>query len=108
MDRLAELPNVLDTFPHTINITSTPIEVVGRHKVMGKAMPILKTAKWHTLVPFISSRYAKQLNPWPNSLASRTVIYNWLSACIGKMEPLKDNLSTRGRLTSLRNKSQQK
>ena len=57
---------------------------------------------------FTSTYHTKQLNPWPNSSASRMVNYSRLSACQGDMEPFEGDLSTRGRLTSLRNKPQQK
>ena len=40
--------------------------------------------------------------------ASHMVIYWWLSAYPGEMEQFEDHLSTRGCLTSLRNKPQQK
>ena len=50
----------------------------------------------------------KQLYPWQNSPASCVVIYTWLSACPGEMEPPKDYLSTHGCLTSLKNKPQAK
>ena len=57
---------------------------------------------------FCSSYHKKQLNPWPNSSASWMVNYNQLSAYPGEMEPFEDHPSTRGHLTSLRNKPQQK
>ena len=53
---------------------------------------------------FTSTYNAKQLNPWPNSLASHVLNYSRLSACQGKMESSKDHLSTCEHLTSLRNK----
>ena len=59
-------------------------------------------------VIFTSTYHTKQLNPWPNSSASRVVNYSQLSACQGDMEPFEGDLYTRGRLTSLRNKPQQK
>ena len=58
-------------------------------------------------VIFTTTYHTKQLNPWPNSSASRVVNYSQLSACQGDMEPFEGNPSTRGRLTSLRNKSSQ-
>ena len=59
-------------------------------------------------VIFTSTYHTKQLNPWPNSSASRVVNYSWLSACQGDMQPFEGDPYTRGRLTSLRNKPQQK
>ena len=53
---------------------------------------------------FISTYHTKQLNPWPNSSASRVVNYSQLSASKGDMQPLEGNPSTHGCLTSLRNK----
>ena len=57
---------------------------------------------------FTSTCDTKQLNLWPNSSASRVVNYSRLSACQGDMESFEGDPSTRGRLTSLRNKPQQK
>ena len=57
---------------------------------------------------FTSTYHTKQLNQWPNSSASRVVNYSRLSACQGDMESFEGDPSTRGRLTSLRNKPQQK
>ena len=59
-------------------------------------------------VIFTSTYHTKQLNPWPNSSASRVVNYSRLSACQGDMQPFKGDPYIRGRLTSLRNKPQQK
>ena len=50
--------------------------------------------------------HIKQLNPWLNSSASRVVNYSWLSTCQSDIQPFKGDLSTCGRLTSLRNKPQ--
>ena len=55
-----------------------------------------------------STYHTKQLNPWPNSSASRVVNYSRLSACQGDMQPFEGVPYTRGCLTSLRNKPQQK
>ena len=49
---------------------------------------------------FTSIYHTKQLNPWPNSLASCVVNYSWLSADPGAREPFKDHLNTHGCLTS--------
>ena len=80
------------------------------HKVSGKNYIIIENSQVVSIDATLSSKYhTKQLNPWPNSLASCT--YGELqpvSAYPGKMEPLRDNLSTHGYLTSLRNKPQQK
>ena len=43
-----------------------------------------------------------------NSSASRVVNYSQLSACQGDMQPFEGDPYTRGHLTSLRNKPQQK
>ena len=59
-------------------------------------------------VIFTSTYHTKQLNPWPDLSASRVVNYSQLSACQGDMQPFKGDPYTRGRLTSLRNKPQQK
>ena len=56
-------------------------------------------------VIFTSTYHTKQLNPWPNSSASRVVNYSQLSACQGDMQTFEGDPYTRGRLTSLRNKS---
>ena len=52
--------------------------------------------------------HTKQLNPWPNSSASRMVNYSQLSACQGDVQPFEGDPSTHGRLTRLKNKPQQK
>ena len=57
---------------------------------------------------FTSTYHTKKLNPWPNSSVSRIVNYSPLSTCLGEMEPFEDDLSTRGRMTSLSNNPQQK
>ena len=51
---------------------------------------------------FTSTYHSKQLNPWPNSLASRVVIHNQLSACQEKMGPFKGHPSTGGHQTGLK------
>ena len=53
-------------------------------------------------VIFTSTYHTKQLNPWPNSSASRVVNYSQLSACQGDMQPFEGDPHTCGRLTSLR------
>ena len=57
---------------------------------------------------FTTTYHTKKLNPWPNSSVSHVVNYSQLSAYQGDMEPFEGNPSTRGHLTSLRNKPQQK
>ena len=59
-------------------------------------------------VIFTSTYHTKQLNPWPNSSASRVVNYSQLSACQGDMQSFEGDPYTHGCLTSLRNKPQQK
>ena len=59
-------------------------------------------------VIFTSTYHTKQLNPWPNSSASRVVNYSQLLACQGDIQPFEGYPCTRGRLTTLRNKPQQK
>ena len=41
---------------------------------------------------FTSTHHTKQLNPWPNSLASHVVNYSQLSVCQGEMEPFDRRL----------------
>ena len=82
---------------------------MGSHEVAGKGYVFTKTSQMTSIgVIFTSTYHTKQLNPWPNSLASRVVNYSRLSACQGDMQPFEGDLYTRGRLTSLRNKPQQK
>ena len=77
-------------------------------KQWAKATSTRKAVKQCPFVPFSYSYHTKQLNPWPNSSASRIVNYSPLSSRLGEMEPFEDDLSTRGHLTSLRNRPQQK
>ena len=51
-------------------------------------------------VIFTSTYHTKQLNPWPNSSASRVVNYSQLSTCQGDMQPFEGDPYTHGRLTS--------
>ena len=75
----------------------------------GKGYIFTKTSQMTSIgAIFISTYHTKQLNPWPNSSASCVVNYSRLSACQGEMEPFEADQSTHGRLTSLRNKPQQK
>ena len=75
----------------------------------GKGYVFTKTSQMASIGAIFTSTYhTKQLNPWPNSSASRVVNYSWLSACQGDMEPFEGDSSTRGRLTNLTNKPQQK
>ena len=82
---------------------------VGSHKVAGKGYIFTKTSQMASIgVIFTSTYHTKQLNPWPNSSASRVVNYSQLSACQGDMQPFEGGPYTRGCLTSLRNKPQRK
>ena len=82
---------------------------MGSHKVEGKGYVFTKTSQMASIgVIFTSTYHTTQLNPWPNSSANYVVNYSWLSACQGDMQLFEDDLNTRGRLTSLRNKTQQK
>ena len=84
---------------------------MGSHEVAGKGYSYVftKTSQMASIgATFTCTYHTKQLNPWPNSSASRVVNYSRLSACQGKMESFEGDQSTRGRLTSLRNKPQQK
>ena len=82
---------------------------MGSHEVVGKGYVFTKTSQMASIGAIFTSTYhTEQLNPWPNLSASRVVNYSWLSACQGDMEPFEGDLSTRGHLTSLRNKPQQK
>ena len=78
------------------------------HKIVGKGFVNIKENQLASIGAIFSIYHTKQLNPWPNLLASHVVNYSWLSACQGKMEPFEDHPSTHGCLTSFRNKPQQK
>ena len=81
----------------------------GSYRVAGKGYVFTKTSQMASIgIIFTSTYHTRQLNPWPNSSASRVVNYCQLSDCHGDMQPFEDDLYTRGRLTSLRNMSQQK
>ena len=76
---------------------------VGSHKVAGKGYVFTKTSQIASIgVIFTSTYHTKQLNPWPNSSASRVVNYSQLSACQGDMQPFEGDPYTHGCLTSLR------
>ena len=78
---------------------------VGSHKVAGKGYVNTENSQRVSIGDIFTSTYhTKQLNPWPKSLASRVVNYSQLPACQGEMELFEDHPSTRGCLTSLRNK----
>ena len=82
---------------------------MGSHEVAGKGYVFTKTSQIASIgVIFTSTYRIKQFNLWPNSSASRVVNYNQLSACQGDMQPFEGDPYTLGRLTSLRNKPQQK
>ena len=57
---------------------------------------------------FTSTYHTKQVDPWPNSSASRVMNCHWHSACPEEMEPFKEHPSTCGCLITLKNKPQQK
>ena len=78
---------------------------MGSHEVAGKGYVFTKTSQMASIgVIFTSTYHTKQLNPWPNSSASRVVNYSQLSACQGDMQPFEGDPYTHGCLTSLRNK----
>ena len=82
---------------------------MGSHEVAGKGYVFTKTSQMASIgVIFTSTYHTKQLNPWPNVSASRVVNYSQPSACQGDMQPFEGDLYTRGRLTSLKDKPQQK
>ena len=63
-----------------------------------KAVNTKRNQKAYTGAIFTSVYHTKQLNPWPNSSASRLMNYSWLSDCQGKREPFKDHQIICGRL----------
>ena len=78
---------------------------MGSHEVAGKSYVFTKTGQMAPIgVIFTSINHTEQLNPWPNSSASRLVNYSRLSACQGDMQPFEGDPYTRGHLTSLKNK----
>ena len=82
---------------------------MGSHGVAGKGYVFIKTSQMAFIgVIFTDTYHTKQLNPWPNSSASLVMNYSWLSVYQGDVEPFEGDLNTRGCLTSLRNKPQQK
>ena len=63
---------------------------MGSHKVAGKGYVFTKTSQMPSIgVIFTTTYHTKQLNPWPNSSASRVVNYSQLSACQGICSHLK-------------------
>ena len=79
----------------------------GSHEVAGKGSIFTKNREMTTTgAIFTSTCHTKQLNPWPNSSASRVVIHSRvhsrLSTCQRKMGPFKGYRSTRVRQTGLR------
>ena len=105
-----EFPAILDScFTGVANISSTPTGWEGSHKVASKGCVFTKTSQMASIgVIFTTTYHTKQFNPWPNSSASCVVNYSQLSACQGDMQPFEGDPYTHGRLTSLRNKPQQK
>ena len=82
---------------------------MGSHEVVGKGYVNTKSSQMVSIGAIFTFIYnTKQLNPWPNSSASRIVNYSLLSTRLGEMQPFEDDLSTRGYLTSLINRPQQK
>ena len=107
------MPTILDSvFTGVANTTSTPTgwEGVGRQvATKWQARLHLHYSQMASIgAIFTSTYYTKQLYPGPNSPATGVVNYSWLSACQGDMEPFEGDPSTRGHLTSFRNKTQQK
>ena len=103
--QLAELPAILDSF-----LLAQPIPLAllqcgggrGATEWRAKATSSLKNQMASIGTIFTSTCYAKQLNPQPNSSASRVVNHSWLSACQGKMGPIESHPSTLGHQTGLR------
>ena len=82
---------------------------MGSHEVAGKGYVFTKTSQMASIgVIFTSTYNTKQLNPWPNSSASRVVNCSQLSACQGDVQPFVGDPDTREYLTNFRNKPQQK
>ena len=82
---------------------------MGSHEVAGKGYVFTKNREMTTIgAIFTSTCHTKQLNPWPNSSASRVVIHSRLSACQRKMGPFKGYPSTRGHQTGLRIRPERK
>ena len=74
---------------------------MGSHEIVGKDCIFTKTSQMASIgVIFTSTYHTKQLNPWPNSSASRVVNCSQLSACQGDMQPFEGDPYTRGRLTA--------
>ena len=69
------------------NTSTTPTGWEGRgragsHEVASKGYVFIKTSQMASIGAIFTSTYhTKQLNPWPNSSASRVVNYSRLSAC---------------------------
>ena len=67
---IIEMPAILAIFPGSANTTSTPIEVVGSHKVAGKGYINTENSQMAYIGAIFSSTYqTKQLYPWINSSA---------------------------------------
>ena len=64
--------------------------IVGSHEMMGKGYVNAENTQMASIgIIFCSTYHTKQLNPWPNSSASRVVNYNQLSAHPGRWSHLK-------------------
>ena len=82
---------------------------MGNSKVVGKGNILTKISQMASIGAIFTSTYhTKQLNPWPNSLASCVVNCSWLPVCKGDMQPFEGDPSTHRRLISLKNKPQEK
>ena len=75
-------------------------------KWQAKALSTVKSAKWHSLVPFSLLHIAQSSQI--HIQTHQPVMYSWLPACQGEMEPFKEHLSPCGCPTSLRNKPQKR
>ena len=62
----------------------------------------------HKEAPLHSNCHKTQLNQWPISSTSRVVISSKVVACTSQPVAFNGHPNTRGRLTGLRNKPQQK
>ena len=75
----------------------------GSHEVAGKGYHFTKNSQMTSIgAIFTSTCHTKQLNPWPNSSASRVVNHICLSAFQGKVGPFEGHPVTCGRQTGLR------
>ena len=109
-EQYVELPTVFNGVANTSCTLTGQMGggCAGSHEVAGKGYVFTKNSQMVSNGAIFTLTYhTKQLNPWLNSSTSHVVNYCQLSAFQRNMEPFEGNLSTRGRLTSLRNKPQQ-